>query len=162
MGIQVQLIRLRIVLVCVAAVCAAGVLVRASGPARTTAVQGSAWNQDNSPLRGARVQLRDLETGRVSPTAIADDAGRFSFADVSGGTYAVELVGENGKVVTAGHPFVIAPGETVATFVRLGAKTPWFSGFFKNAAGAVASSAASQGITALAPVQLPVSAGSGR
>jgi hypothetical protein len=45
--------------------------------------------------------------------------------------------------------------------VRLGARTPWFADFFGNAAGAVTSTAASQGITALAPVQLPLSAGSG-
>ena len=50
----------------------------------------------------------------------------------------------------------IAPGETVATFVRLGTKVPWFPGFFGNAASAVASTAASQGITAIAPVQLPL------
>ena len=54
------------------------------------------------------------------------------------------------------HAFVIASGETVATFVRLGTKVPWFNGFFQNAASAVASTAASQGITAIAPVQLPL------
>lgn len=58
--------------------------------------------------------------------------------------------------MTVGHAFVIAPGETVATFVRLGTKVPWFHGFFSNAASAVASTAASQGITAIAPVQLPL------
>jgi hypothetical protein len=53
----------------------------------------------------------------------------------------------------------VAPGETVATFVRLGSKAPWFNGFFSNAAAAVASSAAAAGITAVAPEQIrPVSA----
>jgi hypothetical protein len=55
-----------------------------------------------------------------------------------------------------GHAFVIAPGETVATFVRLGTKVPWFTGFFNNAASAVASTAAGLGVTAIAPVQLPL------
>jgi hypothetical protein len=45
----------------------------------------------------------------------------------------------------------------VATVVRLGTNVPWYSGFFSNAASIVASSAASQGITAMAPVQLPQS-----
>lgn len=132
-----------------------------SPSARATTVTGSAWNTDHSPIPGARVQLRNLVTGKLAGTAVADEAGRFSFTNIEGGTYVVELVGGNGKIVTVGHAFVIAPGETVATFVRLGARVPWFSGFFSNAAAAAASTAASQGITALAPVQLPISAGSG-
>jgi hypothetical protein len=115
---------------------------------------GAAWRVDNSPIAAARVQLRNLVNGRVEATAVANEAGQFTFTRIEGGTYVVELLGENGKVVSVGHAFVIAPGETVATFVRLGTKVPWFSGFFGNAASAVASSAASQGITALAPVQL--------
>ena len=95
-------------------------------------------------------------SGKVEATAVADQAGQFTFPRIEGGTYVVELVGENGKILTVGHAFVIAPGETVATFVRLGTKVPWFNGFFSNAASAVASTAASQGITAIAPVQLPL------
>ena len=128
----------------------------ARGPA-ATAIVGSAWNVDNSPLAGARVQLRDIVSGKVRGAAIADESGRFTFTNIEGGSYAVELLGANGKVLTVGHAFVVAPGETVATFVRLANKVPWFTGFFGNAAGAVVSAASSQGITALAPVQLPLS-----
>jgi hypothetical protein len=124
-----------------------------------TSVRGAAWNFDNSPIAGAHVQLRNLVSGRVEASAVANETGRFAFAKIEGGTYAVELIGQNGKVLTVGHAFVIAPGETVATFVRLGTKVPWFSGFFGNAASAIAIAAASQGITAIAPVQLPVSGG---
>ncbi len=84
---------------------------------------------------------------------MTDQAGQFTFSGIEGGTYAVELLDEHARVVTVGQAFAIAPGETVATFVRLGTKVPWFDGFFGNAASAVASSAASQGITAIAPVQ---------
>ncbi len=152
----------------VAAVSAAGppparVAARAAATsARSTSVMGAAWNQDNAPIPGARLQLRNLVSGKLAGTTVADEAGRFSFSNIEGGTYVVELVGTNGKIVTVGHAFVIAPGEAVATFVRLGSKVPWFNGFFSNSAAAAASSAASQGITALAPVQLPLSApGSG-
>jgi hypothetical protein len=106
------------------------------------------------------VQLRNIVSGKVEAAAVADHLGQFTFSRIEGGTYAVELIGPNGRVVTVGHAFVIAPGETVATFVRMGTKVPWVSGFFSNAASAVASSAASQGITAIAPVQLPKSNGS--
>lgn len=132
-----------------------------ASPRHATTVIGSAWNQDNTPIAAARVQLRNLDDAKVVATAVADEGGKFTFANIEPGTYAVELVGANGKIVTVGQAFVIAQGETVATFVRIGSKAPWFAGFFNNAAGAVAAAAASQGVTALAPVQLPRSSSSG-
>jgi hypothetical protein len=126
-----------------------------------TTVIGSAWNQDNTAIAGARVQLRNLDDGEVVATTVGDEAGKFTFANIEPGTYVVELVGANGKVITVGQAFVIAQGETVATFVRIGSKAPWFAGFFNNAALAVAATAASQGVTALAPVQLPRSSSGG-
>ncbi len=120
----------------------------------TTSILGVVWNVDNTPIPGARVQLRNLVTGKVDGTAIANQTGQFTFNQVEGGRYVVELIGANGKIVTVGSAFVIGPGESIATFVRMGTKVPWFSGFFGNAASAVATSAASQGITAIAPVQL--------
>ena len=119
---------------------------------------GAAWNVNNTPIPAARVQLRNVVTGKIAGTAVADDAGRFSFTSIESGTYVVELVGANGKILTVGHAFAVGSGETVATFVRLAAQTPWYAGFFSNAAAAAASTAASYGITAMAPVQLPVSA----
>jgi hypothetical protein len=165
----------RLLRVAVAGLLALGAMtvpLRASGPppARTpsrvgatagssgaTSVLGAAWKVDNTPIPGARLQLRNVVSGKVEASTVADQAGQFTFSHLEGGTYVVELLGENGHVVTVGHAFVIAPGETVATFVRLGTKVPWFSGFFNNAASAVASTAASEGITAMAPVQLCVS-----
>jgi hypothetical protein len=159
-----RLAALALVLLCVMAVPPrANGLPAGPSPARVgaspgttgqTSVQGVAWRVDNTPISGARVQLRNLVNGRVEATAVANETGQFTFTRIEGGTYVVELLGENGKIVSVGHAFVIAQGETVATFVRLGTKVPWFSGFFGNLASAVASSAATQGITALAPVQL--------
>ena len=128
----------------------------ATGSGGITSVLGAAWKVDNTPIPAAQVQLRNLVSGKVEARAVADQAGQFTFSRIEGGTYVVELLGDNGRVLTVGHAFVIAPGETVATFVRLGTKVPWFNGFFSNAASAVASTAASQGITAIAPVQLPL------
>jgi len=118
---------------------------------------GAAWTVNNQPIPAARVQLRNVVTGKIAGTAVADDAGRFTFSNIEGGSYVVELVGANGKILTVGHPFVIAAGETVATFVRLAAQAPWYAGFFSNAAAAASSTAAGYGITAMAPVQLPIS-----
>jgi len=136
---------------------------RASALPRATAVMGAAWTMNNQPIPAARVQLRNVVTGKIAGTAVADNAGRFSFTNIETGSYVVELVGANGKTLTVGHPFVIAAGETVATFVRLAAQTPWYAqapwyaAFFSNAAAGASSAAASYGITAMAPVQLPLS-----
>lgn len=123
----------------------------------TTSILGVVWNVDNTPIPGARVQLRNLVTGKVDASTVANQSGQFTFNQIEGGRYVVELIGASGKVATVGHAFVIAPGESVATFVRMGTKVPWFSGFFTNAATAVTSGAASEGITAIAPVQFGVS-----
>ena len=127
---------------------------RASAVSQSAAsIHGVVWNADNGPIPGARVQLRNLVTGKVHGTAVANEAGQFVFHPTEGGRYVVELLGASGKVTTAGQAFVIAPGESVATFVRLGTRGRWFTGLFSNAAAAVSSTAAAQGITAIAPVQ---------
>lgn len=125
---------------------------------RLTSILGGAWNADNSPIPEARLRLRNAITGRIEATTVADTAGRFTFSNVERGTYLIELVNEHGKVLTVGRAFVVAPGETVATFVRLGSRAPWYAGFFENAATAATSAAAGLGVTARAPVARPVSA----
>ena len=126
---------------------------------RTASVMGAAWNADSTPLKGARLRLRNVLSGQIEASTVANDAGQFTFDTVEGGTYVVELVNESGKVLAIGHPFSISAGETVATFVRLSTKAPWAQGFFSNAAAAAIVTAASEGITAIAPVARPVSAG---
>jgi hypothetical protein len=131
----------------------------ASAPAGVTLIEGQAWTADNKPLPGVRLRLRNTETGKVAGVTLANEQGRFIFANVEGGSYLIELVNETGSVLAVGHTFTIAPGQTVGTFVRLGSRLPWFAALFGNAAGAVASTAATQGITALAPLARPASAG---
>src|SRR5689334_3446076 len=99
---------------------------------RATAILGAAWTADNAPIRQANLRLRNVVSGKVQATTIANDSGQFAFENVPGGSYVVELVSGSGHVQVVGHVFTIAPGETVATFVRTGTKVPWFSGFFNN------------------------------
>jgi hypothetical protein len=125
----------------------------ARGPVRAvaTSIRGAAWNADSSPIPYARLRLRNVDTGKLTATTVADDIGQFKFDDVQAAAYVIELVSETGRILTVGHTFTVAPAETVITFVRLGAKAPWFDGFFANAGSAVAASAASLGVTALVP-----------
>jgi hypothetical protein len=126
--------------------------------ARATTILGSAWTANNAPIAQARLRLRNVVSGRIEATTIANDGGLFAFENVESGSYLVELVNEAGKIQVVGHVFTIAQGETVATFVRLGTKVPWFVGFFNNSVMAVSASAAAGGIAAIAPVARPVSA----
>jgi len=126
-----------------------------AGATRSTSVLGAAWEADNTPIAHARLRLRNVLSGKIEATTTANELGQFAFNDVESGSYLVELVGGNGKILTLGQRFSIAPGETVATFVRMGTKVPWFNGFFGNAASAVSSTAASTGITAVAPDAIP-------
>jgi hypothetical protein len=129
------------------------------GPAairpQMTTVQGTAWAADNTPLPHAFLRLRNVITGRIVANTVADAGGRFAFTDITEGTYLVELVNERARVLAVGHVFTVSPGETVATFVRLGAKVRWFSGFFGTAALAVVAGAATAGVVALAPEHVP-------
>jgi hypothetical protein len=128
------------------------------GGTHGSSILGSAWTAGNTPIKQAQLQLRNVVTGHVDALAVANDAGQFAFENVPAGSYVVELISDAGKVQMVGHVFSIAPGETVATFVRAGTKIPWFDGFFNNSVSSVASTAASAGVTAIAPVVRPVSA----
>jgi hypothetical protein len=122
--------------------------------ARATSIMGVAWNADNTPIPGAKLRLRNVLSGRIVATVVANGLGQFAFNDVESGSYVIELVSDDGKILAVGHTFTVAPGETVATFVRLAAKAPWFSGFFGNSASAIASAAAAAGVTAVAPEEM--------
>ena len=124
---------------------------------RATAILGTAWTADNAPIKQANLRLRNVVSGKIEATAVANDAGHFAFENVPGGSYVVELLNDGGHVAVVGQVFTIATGETVATFVRTSTRVPWLVGFFNNTVSAVSSTAASQGVTAIAPLARPVS-----
>jgi hypothetical protein len=118
-------------------------------------ILGSVWNEKNEGVPNALVRLRNLGTGRLEATVRADAKGQFSFEGLEGGSYVLEYVNDQGKVLALGHNFTVLPGETIATFIRVGARLPWFANFFGNAAASAVSSAASLGVTAVAPPGQP-------
>jgi hypothetical protein len=89
----------------------------------TTAVMGYIWTGEGTPLSNATVQLRNIVTGQIEQVSTTLQNGAFAFQNVSTGTYAIEFVTEGaGRVLAVGQAFSVAPGETVATFVRLGGR----------------------------------------
>jgi len=123
----------------------------AARPGEAAIVRGVAWNSDNSPIPKAKVRLRNTHSGRVDANTLTGEDGQFAFNLGEGGSYVVELLGENDKVMAVGQSFRVEAGETVATFVRLPPKRPRFAGVFSNAAAAAIAAAASVGVTALGP-----------
>ena len=121
------------------------------------ALTGAVWTGANEPVPDALVRLRNVTTTRIEQLARANELGRFEFRNLESGQYLVEVVDASGRVLAVGSPLSVAPGEIVATFVRLAMRKPWFSGFFGNAAAAVVSTAANLGVTAVRPADQAIS-----
>jgi hypothetical protein len=121
-------------------------------------IVGTVWKHDNTPVPNGLLRLRDVASGRILMGTQADALGRFSFPVVPAGSYLLELVNERGDVLAVGQMFSLRLNETVATFIRLGARAPWYSGFFSNAAAAALVSAAALGVTAVGNGGQPASA----
>jgi hypothetical protein len=127
---------------------------------RVTSVMGYLWAGEGTPISNATVQLRNLVTGQVEQVSTTLQNGAFAFNNVQGGTYTIEYVTENaGRLVAVGQAFSVAPGETVATFVRLGSKlVAIVPDLASNAAQAAVSTAASAGIAGTVAPEQPASA----
>ena len=131
--------------------------------ARVTSVMGYLWAGEGTPISNATVQLRNVVTGQVEQVSSTLNNGAFAFNNVQGGTYAIEYVsGNGGNMVAIGQAFSVAPGETVATFVRLGSEMAatmanTASTLASNAASTVVSTAASAGLTGTIIPEQPVS-----
>lgn len=129
-----------------------------TAPLTVGLVIGSAWKGDTQPYPLARIRLRDVETGRPAARTIADGDGRFRFERVDPGAYVVELLSLEDKVLAVGDLFGVLAGGQATTVVRLGAKAPWFAGFFGNAAAAAIAAASTLGVTAVGSNGSPASA----
>jgi hypothetical protein len=116
----------------------------AAGATRVTSVIGYVWAGEGTPVSNATVQLRNIVTGQIEQVSSTLQNGAFSFTGVPGGTYTIEYVTDvAGKVVTIGQAVSVAPGETVATFVRMGSKlVSLVPDLAQNAAQSVISNAA--------------------
>jgi len=127
---------------------------------RLTSVMGYLWAGEGTPISNATVQLRNIVTGQIEQVSTTLQNGAFAFQNVSTGTYAIEYVTETaGRVVAIGQAFSVAPGETVATFVRLGSKlAALVPDLASNAAQAVvtnATNAVASGVVAIAGTAAP-------
>jgi hypothetical protein len=149
---------------------AAAAATRGASTAASTAtgravVSGYLWTANNSPIANATVQLRNTVTGQVEMVTKTNSIGEFLFSELKGGSYVTEYVsgatetvvagaagtsGSAGGVIAVGSPFSVAPGETVATFVRSINNVPIFiPDLATNVAQSAVQSAANAGVTAV-------------
>lgn len=112
-------------------------------------VHGTAVNVFGAPLPNVRLQLRNLDTGRIADITTANYAGEFSFIADAGIPYVVELTDQAGAVLAAANIVAAQAGETIGALVILPARIPTIAGIFGNTAGSVMSAAASAGISAV-------------
>lgn len=137
---------------------ARGAATGAAASARSTSVVGYLWTAQNSAIPNATVQLRNTVTGQVEFFTQSNALGEFTFNNVAGGSYVIEYASDQaGSVLALGHPFTVAPGETVATFVRMSNALPIFiPDVTGNVAASVIQSAASAGVTTVVTPIAPV------
>lgn len=122
-------------------------------------VSGYIWNAANSPVAKMVVVLRNVGTGQVGGTMTSDENGHVGFHVKHAGTYVLEVVEGRGSVIATGQTFGIEPGESVVTFVRLPARSPWYAGLFNNAGVVAVATAAGIGVTAVGTTGQPQSPG---
>jgi hypothetical protein len=76
----------------------AGVVMSAA-PQGTGKIEGIAKDADQKPLAGVTVQCRNTVTGQIVATQQTTSTGAFSFTGLLPGTYVVEIVDRDGKII---------------------------------------------------------------
>jgi hypothetical protein len=87
----------------------AGESLRATGPTAGTKVVGTILDLRRVPVAGARVQLRDLSTGRVEQETLTNENGEYTFSVAS----------PNGTVAAVSNAGIVASDETLQTLMQL-------------------------------------------
>jgi len=107
---------------------------RAGQPAAGS-ISGVARSASSEPLANTVIRLRNVETGQLSGTTTTGAAGQFSFTGLNPGTYVVEVLDDDRRVVGTSAAIVLSPGAMVASGLVIQA----------SALGAAAATAATGG-----------------
>ncbi len=124
-----------------------------------TTIRGHVCTTDGVVVVRARIQLRDVDTGRVVRRGASDMEGAFQFARVPRGVYLVEYVDATGRVLGVGH--VMSMGEVVTVAIRTSVVVPGLVGSLTGNIAAIAVHVASTAgvtlvLTTTSPTTTPV------
>ena len=100
---------------------------------KVNALVGFARTSLNAPIPYARVVLRNIRTGRVQASAVANERGEFSFLDVESTAYVVELIGIDGSVAAASPLVTMERGNVQQTQLRVASSAETVTASFGNA-----------------------------
>lgn len=75
-------------------------------------ISGTAKNEAKSPYTDYAVQIRDARQGQIVGTTTLDSQGGFDLLDVPIGSYLVELINRDGKVLCSEGPYNLADQPT--------------------------------------------------
>ena len=82
-------------------------------------VVGFVWYPDHTPVNYPKLQIRNLQDGRVVASTIGTVLGEFRFERLDGGSYLIELIDSADRVLAVGQQLALLPGEAVDTFIML-------------------------------------------
>ena len=116
-------------------------------------IVGFVWMLDDTPVDSPRLRIRTLQDGQVAARTTGSALGEFRFDRLAGGSYLIELLDPDDRVLAVGHPLFVLPGETVGTFIRMSAQGGAGNGRFD-----VTGSGLSGGSAPAADVQFGLSA----
>lgn len=135
-------------------------LLPGSRPNAFSTIRGTAVGPSSAALPHNLVRLRDVRFGRVVDTQTTDNAGAFTFANVDPGSYVVEVLGNDQRVLAASQIISVNAADTLTALVRLPFRAPPLAGVLGNSAStaaAVITEAVAAGVLATTVAGAPVS-----
>ena len=128
-----------------------------------TSVSGIVTLPGGSLAGGLLVRLRDAVTGEVVGTTITSPMGEFSFGELDTGDFIIEIIDQNGAILTVSSVLAISPGEAVAALVRIPPPARRLNNVLASALGgagtaaSVLGTAGTQGVAVVMPPGPPIS-----
>jgi hypothetical protein len=94
---------------------------RAARQAQTGTVTGTAQGSQGQTLPNYTVRIRNLGNGTLAGSTTSNAAGQFSFAGLTPGNYAIEVVNAAGEIVGTSASIAVVAGATIAVTVTAAA-----------------------------------------
>jgi hypothetical protein len=124
---------------------ALGLAVAAEAGQGTGKISGTARDAQNQMLPGAKVQLRNVDTGQLAATSKAAASGAFEFTGLNAANYVVEIVDDSDKIVGVTPSMTLAAGGAItglsvtasAAGAMAGASTAGGVGAFFSSTGGI-------------------------
>jgi hypothetical protein len=94
-------------------------VVSAAASSTQTSISGGVVTPTGQPVVNAKVQARNLLTGRIDGWGSTTASGRFLVAGLNPGNYVLEVVDATGQIVGTSPFILVTAGQTVATTVTV-------------------------------------------